>query len=126
MRTITISNVAKGKLPRLPFVKMKDSILGKQYELSLVFVDSATSRKLNKIYRGKDKPTNVLAFPLSKREGEIVIDLKRVRIEAPDFDRSYEKFIGFLFIHALFHLKGFTHSSKMESKERATREKFGI
>jgi probable rRNA maturation factor len=126
MKNISISNTTKGKLPRLPFAKMKDSVLGKQYELSLVFVGSTTSRKLNRIYRRKDKPTNILAFPLSKQTGEIIIDPQRARIDAPRFDRSYEKFIGFLFIHALFHLKGFTHSSKMESKERATRKKFGI
>lgn len=98
-------------------IKIKDKILGKNYELSLVFTNPKLSRKLNRIYRGKDKPANVLAFPISKHLGEIFIDLKTAKKEAGNFGMNFKKFVSYLFIHALLHLKGMSHSSKMNKAE---------
>lgn len=123
---VSIRNTTKGKLPRLPFVDIKNSILGERYELSIVFCGSGLSKRLNRTYRGKNKPTNVLSFPLSKKSGEIVIDLVRSKKEAPQFDEKFVNFIGFLFIHGLLHLKGLDHGSTMESKERRFRKMFKI
>jgi probable rRNA maturation factor len=113
-----IINKTKGKLPRLPFVSIKDKILGQEYELSLGFVSSSTQRKINRIYRGKDKSTNVLSFPLSENAGEITFDLVLVRKDAPSFDMTYTTFLKYLFIHGCLHLKGFEHSSTMEKEEK--------
>lgn len=123
---VSIRNTTKGKLPRLPFVDIKNAILGEKYELSVVFCGSSLSRRLNKTYRGKNKPTNVLSFPLSKKSGEIVIDLARSKKEAPQFNEKFTNFIGFLFIHGLLHLKGLDHGSTMESKEQRFRKMFKI
>lgn len=123
---VSIRNTTNGKLPRLPFRQLKNEILGKSYELSLVCVNPLRSRELNRVYRHKDKPTNILAFPLSSAEGEIILDLKTARRDAPRFGRPYKNFLAFLVIHALFHLKGFSHGSTMEQKERTVRKKFGI
>jgi probable rRNA maturation factor len=116
----------KAKLPRLAFCDMKNAVLGKNYELSLVIVGDALSQKINRTYRSLDKPTDILSFPLSKTSGEIFLNLKQAKLEAKKFDRSYENFIAFLFIHGLMHLKGFDHSSRMESEEVTFRKKFGI
>ena len=124
--SLSITNTTKGKLPRLPFVKMAVAVLGEEYEGSLVVASSRRVRELNRTYRGKDKETNILSFPLEKKEGEIFLDLAKARKDAPLFDRSYSNFIGFLFIHALFHLKGFDHSAIMERNERAIRKAFAI
>jgi len=123
---IAITNKTKSRPPRLPFSLIKDAVLGEKYDLSLVFIGSARSRVLNKNYRGKDKPTNILSFPLSDAEGEIFIDLSRAKKEAPDFQKNYSKFVGLLFIHGLFHLKGLRHGSTMEKKEAGIRKKFDI
>jgi probable rRNA maturation factor len=123
---IEILNKTKGKLPCLPFVELKDAVLGKKYELSLVFVGDALSKKLNRIYRGKNKPTNVLSFPLSKNEGEIFINLKKARAEMKDFDEKFAPFVGLLFIHGMLHLKGMSHGSTMEKQEQKLRKKFKI
>lgn len=123
---VSIRNTTKGKLPRLPFVDIKNAILGEKYELSIVFCGNNLSRRLNRTYRGKDKPTNVLSFPLSKKTGEIVIDLTRSKKEAPQFNEKFPNFIGFLFIHGLLHLKGLDHGSTMESKEQRFRKMFKI
>ncbi len=124
--TFFIKNTTKGKHPRLPFVEMKKVILGESYELSLVFAGDALTRKLNRIYRQKDKPANVLSFPISKQKGEIFINLKRAKKEAQLFEDSYQSFVGFLFIHGALHLKGMDHGGRMERAEKKLRTQFGI
>lgn len=124
--SLTITNKTKGKLPRLPFLDMKNAALGKNYELSLVFIGERRSRNLNIAYRNKHKSGNVLSFPLDKKTGEIFICPARSRREAKNFDRSYENFIAFLFIHGLLHLKGMDHGSTMERAEEKIRAQFGV
>ena len=123
---VTITNKTKGKLPSLPFVEIKNSVLGKKYELSVVFIGHRRSRKLNNTYRQKDKPTDILSFPLDDQNGEIYIYLKKARAEAKSFDRTEENFLAFLFIHGLCHLKGMDHGSTMERAEKTIRKKFSI
>lgn len=114
----TIKNETKSKLPRLPFVSIKNKVLGEKYELSVTFLSSSKQRKINLTYRGIDKTTNILSFPLSLNSGEITLDPVKVKKEAPLFDMSYTKFLTYLFIHGLLHLKGFEHSSTMEKEEK--------
>jgi len=124
--SLTITNFTKGKLPRLPFLEMKNAALGTQYNLSLVFIGERRSKHLNSTYRNKHKSGNVLSFPLDKKTGEIFICPVRARREAKNFDRSYENFIAFLFIHGLLHLKGMDHGSTMEKAEEKIRAQFGV
>ena len=124
--TFSLINPRKAKLPRLAFADMKDAALGKKYSLTVAIVSSAHIKKLNNHYRSINKPTDILSFPLSKTEGEIYINLVETRKEAKKFDRDFNNFIGFLFIHGLVHLKGFDHSSTMERIEARLRKKFGI
>jgi probable rRNA maturation factor len=124
--TFSITYQTKGKLPSLPFVQMKDAALGKDYVLSVVVVDDETSQRLNNTYRSKDKPTDILSFPLSENEGEMFLNLKYAREKAKEFDRDFDNFIGFLFIHGLIHLKGFDHGDKMEAEEVKLRKRFKI
>ncbi len=122
----SINKTIKGKPPSLPFLKIKEAVLGKTYDLSLVFIGSTRSKALNKTYRNKDKPANILSFPISKSEGEIFIDLKEATRTFKNFDRKYKNFIALLFIHGLLHLKGFAHGSKMESEEEKIIKKFNL
>lgn len=114
----TITNTTKGKPPRLPFVYIKEAILGKKYDLSVGFISPRAQRALNHTYRGKDTTTNILSFSLSKNSGELTFDLKKVKKDAPLFDMSYREFLKFLFIHGLLHLKGYEHGSTMEKAEK--------
>jgi|SRR3989344_2532846 len=122
----TITNVSKGKLPRLPFDKIKEAALGKHYALSVVIVGNARSRALNRHYRGKDKPTNVLSFPLEQSAGELFLNAPYIKREALDLGRSYKKHLACLFIHGLLHLKGMLHGSTMEGKEKKFQRDFKI
>lgn len=121
-----IKNTTKNETPLLQFDKIKRSVLDEKYDLSLVFIGDKLSRKLNKQYRKIDKPTNILTFPLSPNEGEIFINLKLAQRQFLKFSDSYNKFIGFLFIHGLLHLKGYEHSSKMEQEEEKIKKKFNL
>ncbi|MES2930310.1 MAG: rRNA maturation RNase YbeY [Patescibacteria group bacterium] len=114
----TITILTKGTLPRVPFVSIKNVVLGQGYELGISFVSPATQRAFNRRYRGKDTTTNILSFPLSETSGDITFDLGRVRKDAPLHDMTYRKFLTYLLIHGLLHLKGFEHSSTMEKEER--------
>ncbi len=125
---VSITYTTKGNpaLAGLPFLELKDAILGKKYELSIACVSPAVSKKLNFSYRKKNKSTNILSFPLSRNSGEIVLDLALIKKEAPSFDRSYTSFAGFLLIHGMLHLKGMQHSSTMERKEKYFLKKFKL
>jgi probable rRNA maturation factor len=81
---------------------------------------------INRDHHFKDKPTNILSFPLDTTTGQIFICPEYARKEAPDFERTYENYLAFLFIHGLIHLKGHDHGSIMETEEQKIRNQFGI
>lgn len=126
MENFSIINKTRGALPSVPFEKIKDRALGKNYNLSLVFIGRDRSRKLNFTHRQKNKPTNILSFTLDKSTGEIFITPEVAKKEMKKFGRSYSNFMAFLFIHGLMHLKGFDHGSRMENEESKLRKQFGV
>ena len=117
MSRFTLIRKSTATLPRVAFAVMAKKILGPKYSLSLVITTPAHMRKLNLIYRNKNKPTDILSFPLSKTEGEMYICPSEARKEMKKFDRTYKNFLGFLFIHGCVHLIGYDHSATMEGIE---------
>ncbi len=120
----SLINKTKGKIPVLPFLDIKNDILGKKYSLSFAYISKGEMRKINKAYRNKDKATNVLSFELSKNSGEILICPSVVKTETKKFERNYEQLLGFLVIHGMLHLKGMEHSSRMERAENKYDQKY--
>jgi ssRNA-specific RNase YbeY (16S rRNA maturation enzyme) len=98
------------------FTKIKNSVLGKKYDLSVAFLSPQKMRAITRATKGKNKVSNVLAFPLSKTSGEILICKKA----AKPFSVEY------LFIHALLHLKGLKHGGTMEHIERRLLARYGL
>lgn len=100
-------------------------------ELSLVFTDDEDIRAINREWRGKDAPTNVLSFPAFPLEpgrmpgpmlGDIVVARETVGREAVDLDKSFEDHLTHLLVHGFLHLFGYDHmeteeAEKMESLE---------
>ncbi len=121
-----IINETKGKLPSLPFEQIKNKILGHKYDLSLIFVSEKKIHSLNKIYRKINSPTDILSFSVDKDSGEIFICQKIAKKMAPDFERKYNNFITFLFVHSCVHLLGHDHGDKMENLEIKFRKFFKI
>lgn len=120
------STLRKGKLPNLPFTAIKEHVLGKKYDLSLVLCGDTKSRNLNKKYRNKDYATNVLSFPVDKNVGEIFLNLRKANRESKRYGHSHKKHVCYLLIHGLLHLKGHAHGSTMESEEKKILKKFGL
>ena len=111
---------------RLLFASIKEAILGKEYDLAVIITSPEETHRLNRDYRQKDFPTDILSFPLNSFEGEIYLDIETAKKEAPKFDRPIENFLPFLFIHGCLHLKGMEHSSTMENEEKKFRTQFGV
>lgn len=124
--SFSLKNETK-KTVSAPFLKLiSQAVLPKKYHLSVVLIGKKLSRKLNSTYRKIDKSTNVLSFPLSKTSGEIFLDIETIKSEEKKFGRNFNNLLAFLFIHALFHLKGMRHGVTMEKRENAVRRKFKI
>lgn len=109
--------------PRFSFLKaLKTALPG--WDVSLVFVGETRAQALNKQLRNKDYVPNVLSYETGTKSGEVIICLSVAKKQAPSYDLSYEHFVGYLFIHALMHLKGYPHGHTMDTKERALLARF--
>ena len=121
--------------------------LGKQgegREIAVRIVAARESRALNKLWRGKDKPTNVLSFPApqhSKRGkprdmalplGDLVICAQVVRNEATRYGKPLQAHWAHLVVHGALHLAGYDHEAgrreqlRMERREISVLKRFGI
>ena len=80
-------------------------------ELSVLLTDDEGIRQLNRIHRHKDKPTDVLSFPMGDAVllGDIVISLPRAEAQAEEFGCTVAEEQGRLFVHGLLHLIGYDH-----------------
>jgi probable rRNA maturation factor len=125
---VSISSTVKSapKINGALFTDIKNKVLGKNFELSLAFIGTKRMRKLNREHRKKDYATDILSFNVDKNLGEIVINPDKARQKAPLFERTYDNYLKFIFIHGLFHLKGYEHSSRMESEEEKIRKAFKV
>jgi len=112
--------------PRLPYEDIKDDVLGASYSLSLVFVGPDRARSLNIKNRKKTYTPNVLSFPLDKTHGEIFITPEIAKKEARARGMTQSGYIGFLFIHAVLHLKGLDHSDTMDRLEKKYCRKYNL
>lgn len=101
-------------------------------ELSILLVDDFRITELNAAYRKKDKPTNVLAFPLLEPEetdfpvllGDIVISVETAAREAGQQKTALEDYLAVLLVHGLIHLLGFDHATgEKEAGEMAEEER---
>ncbi|MCD1146863.1 rRNA maturation RNase YbeY [Peptoniphilus sp. KCTC 25270] len=93
-----------------------------QIEVSVSFVDDEEIQQLNREYRGIDKVTDVLSFPLCeeydgrKQLGDIVVNTKQLERQAKEFGHSYRRELMYLVIHSLLHLYGYDHMEEEDKK----------
>jgi len=88
-------------------------------ELSIAFVSNKEIKKTNKIYRGIDKPTDVLSFGSLVKGGyaEIIISYEQAKKQAKDNKITIKQEVEKLLIHGLLHLVGYDHESEREAVE---------
>ncbi len=119
------------------------SLPDRKYIVSIVLSDDATVRELNRAFRHKDKPTNVLSFPqfddIKKLKkalppvelGDIILAAETVKKEAKEQKKSFRDHTAHLVAHGLLHLAGYDHdtdknAAKMEKIEIAVMAELGI
>jgi len=106
-------------------------------ELGLVITSQERVRQLNKSYRGKDEPTDVLAFYMTSATGEIfvappdgvrhlgevIISYPQAVIQAEEHQHSIKKELAILIIHGVLHLLGYDHEEPEQERQMREREK---
>jgi metalloprotein, YbeY/UPF0054 family len=108
-------------------------------EVSITFTDNEGIHKLNREYREKDSPTDVLSFPMVNFDddsdtaqvdftegnciplGDIVLSLEKAAEQADEFGHSFERECAFLCVHSVLHLLGYDHETSDEDDENMRR-----
>ncbi|MBM7660796.1 putative rRNA maturation factor [Bacillus mesophilus] len=108
-----------------------------QTELSVTFVKNERIQEINKEYRGKDQPTDVISFAmeemgegemeiigdhLPKHLGDLIISTEQAVLQAEEYGHSYMRELGFLTVHGFLHLLGYDHMNEEDEKEMFTRQ----
>ena len=102
-------------------------------ELSLLFVNDLQIQALNRQYLRRDKPTNVLAFPMRKGEfptlhphllGDLVISVETAKRQSNRFGLDEMEMVILLMVHGVLHLIGYEHEgTKKAAREMAVKQK---
>ena len=123
--------------------------LGPNVEVSVLMVDDANIRTLNRDYRQKDAVTDVLSFPMEETGeegwepevvggpeerilGDIVISFERASAQAAEYGHTVERELAFLTVHGLLHLLGYDHEKdpaaekSMQAEEKRILDLLGI
>lgn len=111
--------------------------LDEAFQIDISFVDLDAIHNLNKMYRGIDKPTDVLSFaleehsqeddfpevvladgdPFTKILGDIVICDQKIQDQAQEYGHSFERELAFLVVHGFLHVNGYDHQTPDEEAE---------
>ncbi len=139
------TNAAAAAVAQTPFGNLTDA--DAVIEIAVRLTDNAEVHQLNAQYRGKDKPTNVLSFPMIEPDlidaltqnsddgevilGDIVLAHGVCAAEAEEKGFTVEQHATHLIVHGVLHLLGYDHqgdseAEAMESMERAALETLGI
>ena len=112
---------------------IKESLLAEgkslDYEVSVSLVNNEEIQELNKEYRGVNRSTDVLSFPLEDEFGnmpllgDIIISVEKALEQSKEFDHSLERELAYLTAHSMFHLMGYDHMEKQEKQDMRDREK---
>ena len=95
--------------------------------VSIALVDNTYIQTLNREYRQKDAPTDVLSFPLADDEddetlGDVVISLEKAVEQAQDYGHSFLREVSFLTVHGVLHLLGHDHYEEEETRHMREKE----
>ncbi|SOC20866.1 probable rRNA maturation factor [Ureibacillus xyleni] len=100
-------------------------------EVSITFVTNEAIHEINREYRQKDQPTDVISFALEELGegeieivgedlprilGDIIISIDRTREQAQEYGHTFERELGFLAVHGFLHLLGYDHMTPDDEK----------
>ncbi|MGM0752215.1 MAG: rRNA maturation RNase YbeY [Bacillota bacterium] len=107
-------------------------------EVSVTFVTNERIQEINREYRHKDLPTDVISFALEELGedeveivggqiprvlGDIIISIDRAKEQAEEYNHSFSRELGFLALHGFLHLLGYDHMEEIDEKEMFQRQK---
>lgn len=107
----------------LSFALEKEQL--KDVEFNIIFIDNERIQEINRVYRGIDRPTDVISFALEdyKEEGivhrmlgDIYISVEKAKGQAEEYGHSFLREICFLAVHGFYHLLGYDHMVPEEEK----------
>ena len=115
--------LAKSGLTR--FLRRAREAVGLKGEVDVLLTSDQELRRLNRTFRGKNKPTDVLSFPApeeiaDEHAGDLAISLGTAARQAEGFGHSLGQEVRILLLHGLLHLAGMDH--EVDSGEMAARE----
>ncbi|MED0659124.1 rRNA maturation RNase YbeY [Bacillus smithii] len=121
----------------LQFASEKEGIQ-EESEVSVTFVDNQRIQEINRDYRHKDQPTDVISFALEETDeeeveiigedmprvlGDIIISVPKAREQAHDYGHSFQRELGFLAVHGFLHLLGYDHMTEEDEKIMFSRQR---
>jgi len=123
INNLTTDPVDEEFLKKVAKMVLEDEKKGQVANLSIALVGQGRMRKLNKKYIGKNRVTDVLAFPNKEIGlGEIIICPREVKKNAKRFNQDFETELARVLIHGILHLVGYEHE-KSEKNAKMMREK---
>ena len=130
---IEITEEIKNLIEKSIVAVLKVENLDQNVEVSVSFVGDDEIRDLNRDYRGVDKSTDVLSFPMddefiidNRILGDVIINTRRVMEQAEELGHSNERELSYLTVHSILHLLGYDHMEDEDKKEMREREKLAM
>lgn len=113
------------------FARSLETEVAKGRSFECLITGDAELQRLNRDFRGKDQPTDVLSFPADDKSflGSIAISSRRAAAQAREFGHSHEDEVRILMLHGLLHLTGLDHETdngRMARAEKRWRSKLGL
>jgi len=122
------------RVPQLQIKKLFDGIMKQESDksaagdINLIFTTDRKIKKLNRNYRKRNKPTDVLSFNYENQFGkkgvfgEIYVSVETARRQAQDYGHALNQEFLRLFCHGLLHLMGYDHKKPLDRKKMKAKE----
>lgn len=144
--TNTLSDADLKKIEQLLYYAAQVEQVEEGCEISVTFVSNDKIQLINREYRRKDEPTDVISFAMEELGegemalvgldlprilGDIIISIPKAEEQAIEYGHSFFRELGFLIVHGFLHLLGYDHQTDeqeqiMLSKQKEILNEFGL
>lgn len=117
----------------------EEGLENSKLSITITLTTPKNIQKINKEYRGIDKATDVLSFPMFERDelaqkiqkkdflyqdilGDIIICLEQVKKQADEYKHSFERELSYMLVHGFYHLMGYDHIQEEDRKKMRPKE----
>ena len=130
------------------YINLVNKVLNKCFEveiqnpklyMSVILTTPENIHKLNREYRGVDRETDVLSFPMFEKEevqkiikdtdykipeafGDIIISIDKVKEQAIEYGHSFEREFAYMLVHGFYHIMGYDHIVEADKQEMRKKE----